>query len=211
MDLEYKFENKHIDLMKEQVWEAKDNIEVYKQQSLRDYSQISKHLPLKPKTVMDLGCGLGRATIMLNAHYKNKKIEYILADRTGRTVNTGEFNPAEDQFYNDLNMTADFVRLNEVDNFKVLDTEEGDWEALPNLDLVLSDCSVGFHLPIERYLDKLLAKATPKSVFIFGVGHWTPYGPESFSELFKETIYQKEEYIPGFANQSWLILKNPNL
>lgn len=204
----YKSGPRHIPFMKEQIWEAKHDLSVYSNLSAFEFGQIESHIG-SPKTILEVGCGLGRGSIFLNHLLRDDSALYILADRTGYTANSGGFAPETDEFYNDLELTKDFCALNGVKKFMTFDTEEDDWSTLPKVDLVFSLCSFGMHVRIERYIDRLIATAKPESTMIFGT-RGPNYGPESFTRQFADVLY-----IPGadsngvFPTENWLILKNP--
>jgi hypothetical protein len=159
--------------------------------------------------VLEVGCGLGRGSVFLNHLLHDNDISFILADRNGYTLNPGSFDPEVDEFYNDLELTADSCQQNGIKKLRTFDTEVDDWAALPKADLIFSLCSFGMHVRIERYIDRLIASARPKSTMIFGTRS-ASYGPTSFEGLFQEVLY-----IPGqdnrgiFPHENWLILKNP--
>jgi SAM-dependent methyltransferase len=205
----YKFSIKHVPFMHEQIWEAKQNLSVYSDLSLFEFTQFEEHIG-SPKTVLEVGCGLGRGSIFLNHLLRDDKVSFILADRTGYTANTGAFDPEVDEFYNDLELTADFCQQNGIKKFRTFDTEVDDWATLPKADLIFSLCSFGMHVRIERYIDRLIASAKPKSTMIFGT-RGAGYGPASFDNQFQEVLY-----IPGrdsrgvFPHENWLVLKSPH-
>ncbi len=204
----YKSGPRHIPFMKEQIWEARDDLEVYSRLSAFEFGQIEKFIGT-PDVIMEVGCGLGRGSIYLNHLQRNKDAQYILADRTGYTPNSGAFAPEADEYYNDLELTKDFCALNGLRNVRVFDTETDTWSSLPKVDLIFSLCSFGMHVRIERYIDRLIATAKPNGTMIFGTRALI-YGPDSFKGRFQEI-----NYIPGlnsngvFPTENWLILKNP--
>lgn len=203
----YKFSARHLPFMKEQIWEAKDNLDVYSRLSAFEFDQFQQHIG-RPGIVLEVGCGLGRGTIYLN-HLLQVDGLYILADRTGYTTNVGAFNPEVDEFYNDLELTQDFCRLNGVRNTMTFDTELGDWRSLPQADLIFSLCSFGMHVRIERYIDRLLSVSKPSTTMIFGTRH-PSYGPHSFADRFDEVVFTPGADTRGiFPNENWLILKRP--
>ncbi len=191
---EYKYSSKHVPLMKEQIWEIGfqgGQMKVYGDVSEYEFDQIQRYIPQNITSVLEVGCGLGRGSIFLNHLLKDNTIHYTLADRTGHTRNTGSFNPAEDEFYNDLALTQDFCELNGLKNITTFDTELGDWTTLPKSDFIFSLCSFGMHVSIERYMERLLSAATDNCTMIFGVRD-SSYGPDSFKDLFEEVIYLPE-------------------
>jgi SAM-dependent methyltransferase len=195
--------------MKEQIWEARQDLQVYSDLSVFEFEQIADHIG-SPKVVLEVGCGLGRGSIYLNSLLKDDSVAFILADRTGMTTNTGAYAPDADEFYNDLEQTAEFCAINGIKNLRTFDTEKDDWATLPQADLIFSLCSFGMHVAIERYIDRLMAASKPDGTMIFGTRG--PYSASSFSDRFGDVTY-----LPGrdgqgrFPKENWLILKNPIL
>lgn len=203
----YQFSDDHLVYMKEQIWEAKFDLEVYHNLSVHEFLQIEQHIGT-PKKVLEVGCGLGRGSIFLNHLLKDNTVEYTLADRTGYTTNTGAFNPTQDEFYNDLALTDSFCRLNGIKNVTTFDTELDDWKTLPKFDLIFSLCSFGMHVQIERYMERLHSILTPGGTMIFGT-RGGGYGPQSFNSQFEKVIFQHGIVTQPFPLENWLILQNP--
>ena len=203
----YTYAPRHVGLMKEQIWEAKQDLQVYSDLSLFEFEQIEPFLG-SPKVVLEVGSGLGRGSIFLNSILQDDTVHYVLADRTGMTNNTGAFAPESDEFYNDLEQTAEFARINGLENLRTFDTEADNWSDLPKADLIFSLCSFGMHVSIERYIDRLIATATPRCTMIFGTRG--PYGRTSFSNLFENVVFLPGKESKGrFPREDWLILQNP--
>lgn len=210
MYYEYKYKKWHLDLIKEQVWEAKEDISIYSRLSEREHLQIQYFLPERPKVVVDLGGGLGRGAIHLNKFYRNPNIKFYILDRDGETENTGAFNPKEDEYYNDFEVAEDFCRLNGLINVKFFDTEKDDWSSLPKADLIVSRCSFGMHVPIERYIDRIHSICAPGAVCIFGT-RGGGYDNTSFQDKFEKVEFTTEEWEKKFPMQNWLILSGPKV
>lgn len=207
---DYKFAPRHLPFMREQIWEMRNGISVYGELSKFEFDQIGQWIG-SPKKVLEVGCGLGRGSIYLaNRILRDADPLYILADRDGYTTNTGAFSPKEDEFYNDLFLTADFCQLNGLTPRRIFDTEnQHGWDITRNIDLVFSLCSFGMHVAIERYIDRLLETVNPQSTMIFGTRG--PYGPESFADRFETVTYVPSCGDPTgrFPIENWLILQNP--
>jgi len=202
----YKFNDQHLVYMQEQIWEAKTDIEIYSDLSVHEFSQIESYLG-HPKTVLEVGCGLGRGSIFLNHLLKDDTVEYILADRHGRTENTGKYMPIEDEYYNDLNLTADFCKLNGIKNIRTFDTEEDSWLDLPKADLIFSLCSFGMHVSIDRYMDRLLSVSKTTTTMIFGIRNGSV--SDENASRFAEVLNVDGIPMNQFPDEKWLILKNP--
>ena len=73
--INYKYYPRHIPFMKEQIWQAKDNLKIYNNQAIHEFRQIINYID-KPKKILELGCGLGRGSIYLNniLNYSNYNI-----------------------------------------------------------------------------------------------------------------------------------------
>lgn len=203
--MDYKFGPRHLPFIKEQVWEARGDLSVYNQLSSYEFDIIQSYLPKHPAVITDIGCGLGRMGIFLNHAYQDPSIHYIMADRTGYTGNLGDFLPVEDEFYNDLVLTEDFCKLNGMTNLTTFDTEESDWSSLPKMDLIISVCSFGFHVSIERYLERLLSAASEDCVLIFGTRGY--YNADTFKDKFRESIFLPMALKEPFPQENFLILK----
>jgi len=206
----YKYSEAQLVYMKEQIWEARLDLDLYNNLSLYEFIQIEQYLG-NPKTVLEVGCGLGRGSIFLNHLLKDDKIKYILADRSGYTNNGGSYNPDKDEFYNDLILTEDFCKNNGIKNIRTFDTELDDWTSLSKVDLIFSLCSFGMHVSIERYIDRLMATANDSCTMIFGTrnANGSQYDENSFKDLFETVIYIPTDHQTPFPHENWLILKNP--
>jgi hypothetical protein len=188
----------------------KDGDHVYSETSEREHKMIVDYLPLYPKVIMDIGGGLGRVAIRLNAFYNLASINYIVADRTGfPTKNTGDYNPEEDQYYNDLELTASFCMLNGIKTMETFDTEKDDWSKLPPVDLIISQFSFGFHVSLDRYMERMYACLAPGGTMMFGIGWHKSYDEHSFKHLFNKITYLPQIKEHPFPCEDWLILQEP--
>ncbi|XWV24938.1 hypothetical protein QJ856_gp0843 [Tupanvirus deep ocean] len=135
---------------------------IKKQQS--EIEIINTFLTKTPKTVLDIGCGLGIYDLALHDFYKTN-IKFYLLDKTTtpeeeKKVFYGHREVAA--FYNNLDYTEEFLSINGInkENINCI-TVEDDIEItknflkqnLSNIDLVISIISWGFHYPIKTYLD----------------------------------------------------------
>lgn len=206
--MEYVWLPEHEDLMKEQVWECKKDLSVYGSLSDFELEQFKDHLPASVEEHLEFGAGLGRGTVQIDNLYP--EVHHTLVDRHGRTENKGIFFPAQDEYYNDFNLAQSFLEANRVDNFSIFDSEnEEDWKAIryySAMDLITSRCSLGFHVPLDRYLDRLISVSSLNVTMIFGMNRLCEDGKD-YEHLFKEVIYIKGEKKELFPHQNWLIFK----
>lgn len=210
MIYKHKYNPEHLHYMKEQIWESKDDLSVYDRLSEFEYEQTKDYM--KPPNhkiwsynVLDLGCGLGRFSIYLNQIWKDKEVHYTLTDTTGDTENHGGWNL--DEYYNNLDLTYSFCKLNELENFEIIDTKKDKYLATLEQDLIFSHCAFGMHYPIEDVMSKLLQVSSPEVTMIFGTRKRDLYTEDSFKEFFHEVKFLKQEHIPPFPHQDWLILR----
>lgn len=207
MRYSYKYSKEHLWYMEEQVWECRDNLDVYSDLSEYEYDQMNSFIPEHPRVIMDLGCGLGRAAIYLNALFQDPTIHYILADTTGITSGRhGAWN--EDQYYNSLDLTSDFCRLNGMTNFEVFDTKKDSFNQLYDIDFIISLCAFGMHNPIEDVMPDLIHISTNDVTMIFGTRNRGIYSSTSFDKLFKSVIFKQHDHTPPYPQQDWLVLKD---
>ena len=202
---EIRIDAKFADLAKKQVTGLAKDPECYDQISRAEYNAIKDCIG-KPHTILDLGCGLGRMSIYLGKQFEHEA-KYILADANivSENLNYG-WKPGE-EYYNDLTLTAEFCRINGLKNFKTFDILAGNLTDLQDVDLVMSFLSVGFHYPIEEYMDDLLKISTENCTMVFGIDkRRNIYDLNSFSEYFETrkivpTEYNRKEQILILENR----------
>lgn len=168
MGMEFQINDKYAELMKWHV--SQDRRDSYRLMCESEWGVVGDHIK-SPKRVLDLGCGLGRMSIYVNWMLKDTSIYWILADSTCATSSRPKFgwNPPGERFYSNLEWTKAFAQDNGLSNFEIFDLVEQDLGSLKDVDLVMSFLSVGFHYPIDGYIETLLGITTEDCVMIFGV------------------------------------------
>jgi len=184
-----KFDEDTLDIAKLQVTQLKKgDYDFYDKLSTHEYETFKNHIG-KPKRILELGCGLGRMSVYLNKQL-DYDTEFILADydNVSEKIKYG-WNPGK-SLYNKLNLTTKFCLMNNLVNFKIFDLSKNDILKLKNIDLVISVMAVGFHYPIEQYMEKLLKICNGN--MIFGIRkRKCEYNKKTFSKYFK-TIMIKD-------------------
>jgi len=148
------------------------------------------HIEHKPRRVLDLGCGLGRAGVYFDWLFDipaGHDAHYIFADssvpRTRGKLRYG-WNP--DEWYNSLALTGEFAALNGVASFETFDLRKQNLRSLKDIDVVLSFLAVGFHFPIESYMAALLDILSKDCVLVFGIRqHRQKYTAKTFDDFFE--------------------------
>jgi SAM-dependent methyltransferase len=180
----------------------------YLRQCEWEFDAIAAVLPRHPRRVLDLGCGLGRASVYLSACLPEEPIHFVLADTSAHTGDGPKagWNPGED-FYNDLTWTAEFVRDHGVTRFETFDILRDDWARLRDIDLVLSLLAVGFHFPIENVMPRLLAATTADCTMIFGARAGR-YSRWSFRDHFDDVrVLRGSPGYPSYTKEHFLVLR----
>ncbi len=126
-------------------------------------------LPKSIDSIMDIGCGLGIIDIYLNKFYRNKPIFYLLdKNRVDKKIKYG-FSPNYES-YNNLNETKNILLKNniDIDQIHLFDVDK-EIKISKKIDLVISLKSMGYHYPLEIYLELFKKTCTPDTTFIFDV------------------------------------------
>lgn len=76
----------------------------------------------------------------------------------------------EGEFYNSFNTSKIFCESNGLFDVKMWDASSDSWmHNLTNIDLAYSFLAIGFHWPLEFYLDNIYPILSPKALVIFGI------------------------------------------
>ena len=150
-------------------------------------------LPKTCKNIMDIGCGLGIINILLNKFYKDTTSFYLLdKNRIDKKIKYG-FSPNYES-YNDLNETKRILLENNINenNLFLFDVEK-DIKIDSKIDLVISLKSMGYHYPIETYLQLLRKCCNQDTIFIFDLSEGY-FNENSFKKYFEniKIIYEEK-------------------
>ena len=149
--------------------QCNDEKEVFSK--LPEIEKIRSYLKnLAPKVALDVGSGIGRTSIYFFKHFHWINTRFILADGdSGETqlsgIRTGKF-----EFYNSLDATHSFCRANGLHNFETFNLEKYKWTELSHCpDLVYSFMALGFHWPVNSFLDDIYPVLKDGCLLIFGL------------------------------------------
>ena len=132
-----------------------------------EFKSIEKFIPKNANNILDIGCGLGIINVFLNEFYL-KKPNFTLIDKdyVEKTIFYG-FNK-QGEGYNNLKITENFLLTNNLEQkqLEILNANSN-FRLNKKYDLVISLFSMGYHYPIDIYLDKLKKCTTKNTIIIF--------------------------------------------
>ena len=163
---------------------------------LREVETFKKYLPKNVKNIMDVGCGLGIIDIYLNRIFNNPKFFLLDKNRIDKKIKYGFSLNYES--YNDLNETKNLLLNNEIklDQINLVDVEKT-ININEKIDLVISLKSMGYHYPLENYLNLFKKHCSQDAIFIFDISKGN-YNNISLTKIFKkvEVIYEESSIHP---------------
>lgn len=123
---------------------------------------------IRPKVVLDVGAGIGRASVYFHHRYNWKDTLFYLLDGDGGETQYDELRSKDGEYYNSFECAQTFCEANEL-NYRQVDAN-GEWEELITepIDLVYSFLAIGFHWPLFFYLSRLYDILNPGTILIFG-------------------------------------------
>lgn len=129
---------------------------------------------LNPNNVLEIGAGLGRVSVYLkNACKWNETKFYLLDGDSGdKQIAYTHDSVSPDHFYNSIKAAKDFCTSNGIENknLVLLNAEKEDWLKLQiKFDLVYSFKAIGFHWPINDYLNKIYKLLVKDAILIFDI------------------------------------------
>ena len=150
----------------------------------KEFETFKKYLPNSVENIMDIGCGLGIINIYLNEFFEKKPVFFLLdKNRVDRKIKYGFSSNYES--YNDLNETKNILLNNNIDTNRInLFDVEKQFLITKKMDLVISLKSMGYHYPINTYIELLRNCCTKDTVFIFDIGD------NQYDENYLRTIFQ---------------------
>ena len=159
---------------------------------IKELNTFQNFLPEEPNNIMDIGCGLGIIDILLNNFYNNK-VNFYLLDKNKIDSKISYGFSSNYESYNDLNETKNLLIKNRI-NISRLELFDVDKKIEINkkIDLVISLKSMGYHYPIDIYINLLKKCCGSDTVFIFDVseGYLNNNSLKKYFEIIK-IIYEE--------------------
>lgn len=150
---------------------------LYRDDILGEFESIRPHLPERPSTVLDIGCGVAGIDALLYAHFEAHGPELFLLDKSA--VEDRVFYQFEEKgaFYNSLGTARRLLESSGVPSHRISTFEATEDNRIPledaSVDLMLSLISWGFHYPVETYLDEACRVLRPGGRLILDVRRGT--------------------------------------
>ena len=159
----------------------------------KEFETFKKYIPNSAENIMDIGCGLGIINIYLNEFFEKKPVFFLLdKNRVDRKIKYGFSSNYES--YNDLNETKNILLNNNIDTNRInLFDVEKQFLITKKMDLVISLKSMGYHYPINTYIELLRNCCTKNTVFIFDIGD-NQYDENYLKKIFDDVkiIYEEK-------------------
>lgn len=136
--------------------------------TLGETKEIEKYLQRTPKVALDVGAGLGRASVFFFIALGWEDTMFILADGDSGSVQFAGMRAGKAEFYNSLKATESYCQANGLQKFKTFNLEQLAWDKLPRKpDLVYSFKALGFHWPLNSFLEDVYPALAKKCRLIF--------------------------------------------
>lgn len=119
-----------------------------------DYDGMSKFLPPRAGSILDIGCGLAGIDALLHERYGNPMIN--LLDETGVVPNVEDrtgYKANGMRPFNDMSVARELLVLNSVEASNIKEWPIGYSMGPIPCDLCISLLSWGWHYPVRTYLD----------------------------------------------------------
>ena len=159
----------------------------------KEFNTFRDFLPSKAENILDIGCGLGIIDIFLNKIFLNTSNFYLLdKNRIDKKIKYGFSSNYES--YNDLNETKNLLLNNNINNERInLFNVDQKIEIKTKIDLVISLKSMGYHYPVDTYIELFQNCCTEKTTFIYDVGD-TQYNEDYLKTFFDDVqiIYEEK-------------------
>jgi SAM-dependent methyltransferase len=124
---------------------------------------------LTPNKSLDIGSGIGRASVFLFKKFNWINTTFLLLDGNYGDKQVANIREKDNEFYNSLECTKLFCESNGLMNYRIYDAEKDEYLKEKDIDLVFSFLAIGFHWPIDFYLTKIYDNLSVGCTLIFGL------------------------------------------
>lgn len=161
----------------------------------------------KPSVVVELGCGIGRASVWLAKYYQWEKSTFYLLDGTGMDITHG-IDDAATGFYNSMEGTRAYVSLNLPDT-EVHYVDVGQPWTTEAPELLMSFLAFGYHWDFGPYLRRFEDAMEKDSYAVFGTSGYDRGGSQ-FGGGVKARRFL-ERMISEIDTTKWSIVRDARL
>jgi SAM-dependent methyltransferase len=124
---------------------------------------------INPRKILDIGSGIGRASVFLFKKFGWIESEFLLLDGDYGDKQLDGIRSDDGEFYNSFEATNEYCRINGMNSFRCIDASTDDIKKEIDIDLVYSFLSIGFHWSITLYLDRIYNSLSKGCILIFGI------------------------------------------
>ena len=131
-----------------------------------EYLKLKPFLEKSYSNVLDIGCGIGGIDYYIYKNHGQPKLNMLDFDKEDATIYFG-LRPQASK-YNSLESTKQFLEHNDITNFELHDAERG-FPSGQEYDLIISLLSMGYHYPINTYLEGIVKSLSKTGALIVDV------------------------------------------
>lgn len=125
---------------------------------------------MQPQNVLDIGSGIGRASVYFFRKYGWDKTVFNLLDGNTGNRQVDGVRSKDGEFYNSFFIANMFCNSNDLYNVKMWNAPQNMWRYnLKDIDFAYSFLAIGFHWPLDFYLKKIYSVLSKNALIIFGM------------------------------------------
>jgi SAM-dependent methyltransferase len=146
--------------------------EGYCQKLFKEFQELKPYLPLEPiKAVADIGCGVAGIDVLISRSYQSSKSKFYLIDKTQLDHHIHYGLQPQGEFYNSLSVAKALLVENQIDpaQIELVSADHIGDRDIPQLDLIISLISWGYHYPVETYHAWVLKNLKPGGRLILDI------------------------------------------
>lgn len=138
---------------------------------------------IHPNNVLDLGSGIGRASVNFFKKFNWKFTKFYLLDGNSGNKQVAGLNPSSNNdFYNSVKSVKHYCEANGLTNYELINIEKDVIPAV-KFDLVYSLACIGFHWHFNIYLENLISHTDSGSLLLFQLRNKSEWIKESINYI----------------------------